>query len=66
MNKVYDSFFNEPKPVRALLAPSSAWDDLRGEKASLTDWLQPQCRTCVAVHELPMRTDVEIECVAHL
>ncbi|MCJ1273080.1 hypothetical protein MMC21_000869 [Puttea exsequens] len=23
-------------------------------------------RTCVAVKELPMRTDVEIECVAHL
>ncbi|KAL2039332.1 hypothetical protein N7G274_008000 [Stereocaulon virgatum] len=24
------------------------------------------CRTCVAVKELPMRTDVEIECIAHL
>ncbi|KAL6713819.1 hypothetical protein ACLMJK_008313 [Lecanora helva] len=23
-------------------------------------------RTCVAVKELPMRTDVEIECIAHL
>lgn len=25
-----------------------------------------QCRTCVAVKELPMRTDVEIELIAHL
>jgi len=24
------------------------------------------CRTCVAVKELPMKTDVEIECIAHL
>jgi 2-iminobutanoate/2-iminopropanoate deaminase len=23
-------------------------------------------RTCVAVHQLPLGTDVEIECVAHL
>lgn len=23
-------------------------------------------RTCVAVHQLPLATDVEIECVAHL
>ena len=23
-------------------------------------------RTCVAVHQLPMGTDVEIECIAHL
>ncbi|MCJ1361812.1 hypothetical protein MMC16_000912 [Acarospora aff. strigata] len=38
MNKVYDTFFEHPKPGR----------------------------TCVAVKELPMRTDVEIECVAHL
>ena len=26
----------------------------------------PQCRTCVAVHQLPMQTDVEVECIAHL
>ncbi|MCJ1459319.1 hypothetical protein MMC28_009696 [Mycoblastus sanguinarius] len=38
MNKVYETFFEDPKP----------------------------CRTCVAVKELPMRTDVEIECIAHL
>ncbi|KAL9596691.1 MAG: hypothetical protein Q9179_004529 [Wetmoreana sp. 5 TL-2023] len=38
MNRVYDTFFEEPKP----------------------------CRTCVAVSELPMKTDVEIECIAHL
>ena len=25
-----------------------------------------QCRTCVAVKELPMKTDVEIELIAHL
>lgn len=24
------------------------------------------CRTCVAVHQLPLGTDVEIECTAHL
>lgn len=24
------------------------------------------CRTCVAVHQLPFGTDVEIECTAHL
>lgn len=24
------------------------------------------CRTCVAVKELPLKTDVEIECIAHL
>ena len=23
------------------------------------------CRTCVAVHQLPLGTDVEIECTAH-
>ncbi|KAI4093534.1 MAG: hypothetical protein LQ339_007672 [Xanthoria mediterranea] len=38
MNRVYDTFFEQPKP----------------------------CRTCVAVKELPMKTDVEIECIAHL
>ncbi|CAO1605682.1 hypothetical protein XANCAGTX0491_009188 [Xanthoria calcicola] len=38
MNRVYDTFFEPPKP----------------------------CRTCVAVKELPMKTDVEIECIAHL
>lgn len=38
MNRVYDTFFEDPKP----------------------------CRTCVAVSELPMKTDVEIECIAHL
>ncbi|CAF9919074.1 hypothetical protein IMSHALPRED_004515 [Imshaugia aleurites] len=38
MNKVYETFFEDPKP----------------------------CRTCVAVKELPMRTDVEIELIAHL
>ncbi|KAL8918725.1 MAG: hypothetical protein Q9172_005295 [Xanthocarpia lactea] len=38
MNRVYDTFFEQPKP----------------------------CRTCVAVRELPMKTDVEIECIAHL
>ncbi|KAL8709679.1 MAG: hypothetical protein Q9220_005619 [cf. Caloplaca sp. 1 TL-2023] len=38
MNRVYDTFFQDPKP----------------------------CRTCVAVSELPMKTDVEIECIAHL
>ncbi|KAL8630419.1 hypothetical protein Q9189_003903, partial [Teloschistes chrysophthalmus] len=38
MNRVYNTFFAEPKP----------------------------CRTCVAVKELPMKTDVEIECIAHL
>jgi hypothetical protein len=25
-----------------------------------------QCRTCVAVYQLPLGTDVEIECTAHL
>lgn len=38
MNKVYETFFEDPKPAR----------------------------TCVAVKELPMRTDVEIELIAHL
>ncbi|KAL8708180.1 MAG: hypothetical protein Q9225_007642, partial [Loekoesia sp. 1 TL-2023] len=38
MNRVYDTFFDDPKP----------------------------CRTCVAVSELPLKTDVEIECIAHL
>ncbi|KAL9000175.1 MAG: hypothetical protein Q9169_001077 [Polycauliona sp. 2 TL-2023] len=38
MNRVYDTFFEQPKP----------------------------CRTCVAVKELPMKTDVEIKCIAHL
>ncbi|KAL8774078.1 MAG: hypothetical protein Q9209_001186 [Squamulea sp. 1 TL-2023] len=38
MNRVYDTFFEQPKP----------------------------CRTCVAVKELPMKTDVEVECIAHL
>ncbi|KAL8684617.1 MAG: hypothetical protein Q9224_006232 [Gallowayella concinna] len=38
MNRVYDTFFEEPKPSR----------------------------TCVAVSELPMQTDVEIKCIAHL
>ncbi|KAI4095121.1 MAG: hypothetical protein LQ344_001772 [Seirophora lacunosa] len=38
MNRVYDTFFERPKP----------------------------CRTCVAVKELPLKTDVEIKCIAHL
>ncbi|KAL8672011.1 MAG: hypothetical protein Q9168_003516 [Polycauliona sp. 1 TL-2023] len=38
MNRVYDTFFDHPKPSR----------------------------TCVAVKELPMKTDVEIKCIAHL
>ena len=58
MNKVYDGFFNEPKPVRYT---SYHWS--RGGKYND---IVIQCRTCVAVHELPMRTDVEIECIAHL
>ena len=38
MNRVYDTYFAEPKPSR----------------------------TCVAVAQLPMGTDVEVECIAHL
>ncbi|KAL8748143.1 MAG: hypothetical protein Q9184_007501 [Pyrenodesmia sp. 2 TL-2023] len=38
MNRVYDTFFEDPKPAR----------------------------TCMAVSELPLKTDVMIECDAHL
>lgn len=59
MNKAYDTFFDEPKPVRD--APLS----ILFSNSCLRDcW--SQCRTCVAVKELPFRTDVEIELTAHL
>lgn len=57
MNRVYNTFFAEPKPVRR---QTSSQLPIHDANAFL------QCRTCVAVKELPMKTDVEIECIAHL
>ena len=57
MNKVYETMFKDPKPVSA--------SQLSLRAVCLRD-VHLQCRTCVAVKELPMRTDVEIECIAHL
>jgi enamine deaminase RidA (YjgF/YER057c/UK114 family) len=57
MNEVYDEFFVwQPKPVRV------ASRLLRIEPANGKPFTQ--CRTCVAVHQLPFNTDVEIECTA--
>ena len=52
-------------PSLKILSPYVALQSLHdGESDKLT--MLFQCRTCVAVKELPMRTDVEIELIAHL
>ena len=57
MNKVYaDVFSAEPKPVRTWYVsfiPCLVFEE-SSDKSS------------VAVHQLPLGTDVEIECIAHL
>ncbi|MDI1490352.1 MAG: hypothetical protein OHK93_001552 [Ramalina farinacea] len=46
----------------------TAMDNFAAVNREYEKWfgdLKPS-RTCVAVHQLPMQTDVEIECIAHL
>lgn len=63
MNQVYESVFNkDPKPVSSLAkfpCDSSC-------AVSVLKLTSRQCRTCVAAFQLPLGTDVEIECIAHL
>ncbi|KAH8880384.1 putative brt1 protein [Thozetella sp. PMI_491] len=40
-------------------AMNEGWDEI-------ITWEPKPCRTCVAVHQLPFGTDVEIECTAFL
>lgn len=65
MNRVYDTFWDEPKPVSRILhlAETNVFSSVDIEANEVN---HAQCRTCVAVKELPMKTDVEIECIAHL
>ena len=65
MNRVYETFFEDPKPVCRSMDPILS--PLRTSPKGLTNGgALYQCRTCVAVKELPMKTDVEIELIAHL
>ena len=65
MNKVYETFFEDPKPVCRSMSPLLS--SLRTSRKEYTNGGELyQCRTCVAVKELPMKTDVEIELIAHL
>ena len=64
MNTVYETFFEDPKPVCSPIVPP--WSSTRLSWKEQANGLGHKCRTCVAVKELPMRTDVEIELIAHL
>lgn len=58
MNEAYDEFFTgETKPVSAVHCE---------ENRSVLTSRHLQCRTCVAVKQLPFDTDVEIECTAYV
>ena len=60
MNAGYLKFFSAPLPVCACLShvqPNNMFEGVADHH---------QARTCVAVKELPLGTDVEIECIAHL
>lgn len=72
MNQAYDEFFGsvDPKPVSqstgkytclVSLPPMVTYGDGLGENASDETI---QCRTCVAVHQLPFGAKMEIECTA--
>ena len=55
MNEAYDEFFVwEAKPVCSPSVPTCICPSL----------MSIECRTCVAVYQLPLGTDVEIECTA--
>jgi enamine deaminase RidA (YjgF/YER057c/UK114 family) len=58
MNEVYTQYFGEVKPCRTYGSPSLSTMD---EYANLRWWC-----SCVAVKQLPLGTDVEIECIAVL
>lgn len=57
MNEAYDEFFvGDQKPVSL---PKNIETGSCAKRS-------PQCRTCVAVKQLPFNTDVEIECTAYV
>lgn len=61
MNEAYDEFFvSDPKPVGGpLLSSPTTTTHTQTDR-------RVQCRTCVAVKQLPFNTDVEIECTAYV
>ena len=78
MNKAYMELVpgkeGAPMPARYVVCFSFGLFYLRvylvkREEAVLVwfaDWGKTGNRTCVCVKELPLKTDVEIECIAHL
>lgn len=57
MNKVYTTFFEDPKPVSY---------QKNYDRNGMIRTKTRQARTCVFVKALPLGTDVEIECIAGL
>lgn len=66
MNEAYDEFFvGDTKPVSLAVALASCRKAAKPADRN-TDLHRSQCRTCVAVKQLPFNTDVEIECTAYV